>query len=260
MGCTWMLLAMGCDYNTFSPITPPQEVTPLPNMEISSLRERCVNGPVSLTGEGVILSGYVTSSDRSNNFYQTLLLEDNSGAMEIRAGGYDLYNRYPIGRQLIIRADSLTAAISNGMLQIGLKGNTPTYPVEAMESPIILNRHLFPTDISVIPAPLTTNIPGLRESRIGILIRINQLRLNPPVDTTWAVPATLSATHTPGNVALKFRSGSDSIYVYTSGYASFAGEKVPRDEVSITGILQRGKVEGKEVYQLKMRDLNDVQF
>ena len=95
--------------------------------------------------------------------------------------------------------------------------------------------------------------------RIGCLVRIARLCLDTPSDTTWAVPAAVSADGTPRSALLKFRCGADSVYVYTSGYASFAGERVPHGPVSVTGILLPGKVGGRRVYELKMRDLNDVQ-
>ncbi|MFR4026103.1 MAG: hypothetical protein ACLTZY_10975, partial [Alistipes indistinctus] len=68
------------------------------------------------------------------------------------------------------------------------------------------------------------------------------MRLDGAVDTTWALPASLSPSGTPQNVNLKFRSSpSDSIYVYTSGYANFAGDRVPTAPVSLTGIPMQGK-------------------
>lgn len=56
----------------------PDETAPLPNMSVATLRERCAVGPVAFSGSGVVLSGYVTTSDRADNFYRTLMLEDNS--------------------------------------------------------------------------------------------------------------------------------------------------------------------------------------
>ena len=106
---------------------------------------------------------------------------------------------------------------------------------------------------------LPTTIAGLNDDRIGCLVRIARLCLDTPSDTTWAVPAAVSADGTPRSALLKFRCGADSVYVYTSGYASFAGERVPHGPVSVTGILLPGKVGGRRVYELKMRDLNDVQ-
>ena len=101
--------------------------------------------------------------------------------------------------------------------------------------------------------------------RIGNLYEkvcsIENLQLDPVADTTWALPVALTGEEEPRSAAIKFRevSGEDSIYVYTSGYASFAGDAVPCVPVSITGILLYDKIDGREVYQLKMRDEQDVQ-
>ena len=224
IGCAAALLAAGCGYDDFGEPHPADETAPLPNMSVATLRERCAVGPVAFSGSGVVLSGYVTTSDRADNFYRTLMLEDNSGAVEVCAGLYDLHNDYPVGCRLTLSADGLTAALDDGLLRIGLRGGSATEPVAPMESPAIA-----------------------------------RLCLDTPSDTTWAVPAAVSADGTPRSALLKFRCGADSVYVYTSGYASFAGERVPHGPVSVTGILLPGKVGGRRVYELKMRDLNDVQ-
>ena len=156
-------------------------------------------------------------------------------------------------------ADGLTAALDDGLLRIGLRGGSATEPVAPMESPAIVRRHLLRTGETILPTALPTTIAGLNDDRIGCLVRIARLCLDTPSDTTWAVPAAVSADGTPRSALLKFRCGADSVYVYTSGYASFAGERVPHGPVSVTGILLPGKVGGRRVYELKMRDLNDVQ-
>lgn len=259
IACAAVLLAAGCGYNDFGEPHPENGVVPLPNMSVGTLRERCTAGPVSFSGSGVVLSGYVTTSDRAGNFYRSLMLEDNSGAVEVYAGLYDLHNDYPVGCRLVLPADGLTAALDDGLLRIGLPGGSDAEPVVAMESPVIVRRHLLRTDETIAPAALPMTIAGLNDDRLGRLVRISRLCLDTPSDTTWAVPAKVSVDGTPRSALLKFRCGTDSVYVYTSGYASFAGERVPHVPVSVTGILLSGKVGGRRVYELKMRDLNDVQ-
>ena len=62
------------------------------------------------------------------------------------------------------------------------------------------------------------------------------------------------------SASLKFKSPpDDSIYVTTSGYASFAREKAPHDQVAITGILLKTPINGTQRYQLKLRDMGDVE-
>jgi hypothetical protein len=45
--------------------------------------------------------------------------------------------------------------------------------------------------------------------------------------------------------------------VYTSQYADYAQKIIPSGKVSLTGILQYGKVEGQDYYIVKMRDEKD---
>ena len=40
-------------------------------------------------------------------------------------------------------------------------------------------------------------------------------------------------------------------------YADYATRQIPTGEIAITGILQYGKVNGKEYYMIKMRDEKD---
>ena len=47
------------------------------------------------------------------------------------------------------------------------------------------------------------------------------------------------------------------IAIYTSEYADYAQNPIPTGAVSITGILQYGKVDGEELYIIKMRDEKD---
>lgn len=254
------VLVTACDYNTFDEADPSEEHTPLPNLQIGTLRERCLSGSVELSDE-MVLSGYVTSSDRANNFYRTLMIEDNTGAAEMLVGLYDLHNLYPVGAQLVVKCGGLAAELDDGLLRVGLADHLTSYTVTYMESRVVVDQHLFLSGMKVEPNPLKTTIDRLLPERVGRLVRIENLRLDPVADTTWALPVALTGEEEPRSATIKFRdvSGQDSIYVYTSGYASFAGDTVPKGTVSITGILLSGKVDGEEVYQLKMRDEQDVQ-
>lgn len=129
-----------------------------------------------------------------------------------------------------------------------------------MESRVVVARHVVRTGRTIDPAPMPLAPSRFAEAKLGSLVRVAGLRMEPVCDTTWAVPARLSADGTPRTALLKFfTDGGDSLYVSTSGYASFAGDTVPRGRLELTGILFRGKVGGKMVYELKMRDRYDIQ-
>lgn len=249
----------GCDYDRFDPPEPHTADVPVPTMSIATLRSLYKGDPVLIAGKrSVVVSGNVTTSDREGNFFRSFFIEDETGAVEIRAGLYDLHTVYRLGQQVTVVADSLTLGLTGGVLQLGLASSA--YETDYMDHRVVIDRHVFRNERfeTVIPRPVTP--ARLDDAWLGTLVRFDGMRLDGAVDTTWALPASLSPSGTPQNVNLKFRSSpSDSIYVYTSGYANFAGDRVPTAPVSLTGILMQGKVGGRTVYQVKLRDLKDVE-
>lgn len=250
---------ISCDYDRFNAPNQKSNSVPVTTMDIAALRTFYQDDPVWVVGQrSVVVSGYVTTSDQAGNFYRSFFIEDETGAVEIRAGLYDLYATYRLGQQVTVVADSLTLGMTNGVLQLGL--GSAAYETDYMNHRVVVDKHLFRGERfeEVIPRPVKAG--QLNEEWLGTLVRFDGVHLDGGVDTTWALPASLSASGVPQSAYLKFRDEkSDSIYVVTSGYASFAGETVPTEAVSVTGILMQGKVNGKLVYQLKMRDLNDVE-
>lgn len=255
-----LFFASGCGYNDFADPTPGDPELPVPSMRISTLRSLYRGTPVALEGEEITVMGRITTSDFTNNFYRTFMVEDETGAVEIRAGLYDLHAIYRRGQRVIIKARGLSLGMSDGLLQLGLHSYSPaSYEVEYIDARPLLDRYVVRTELLDDEAPLAVPLPALTGDMVGRLVRIDGLRIDYPSDTTWAVPASLSPSGLPRNVNLLFRqTPADSIFVYTSGYANFAGERVPRGAVGIVGILLQGKVNGKLCYQLKMRDMNDV--
>lgn len=250
---------ISCDYDRFNAPNQKPNSVPVTTMDIAALRTFYQDDPVWVVGQrSVVVSGYVTTSDQAGNFYRSFFIEDETGAVEIRAGLYDLYATYRLGQQVTVVADSLTLGMTNGVLQLGL--GSAAYETDYMNHRVVEDKHLFRGERfeEVIPRPVKAG--QLNEEWLGTLVRFDGVHLDGGADTTWALPASLSASGVPQSAYLKFRDEkSDSIYVVTSGYASFAGETVPTEAVSVTGILMQGKVNGKLVYQLKMRDLNDVE-
>lgn len=247
-----------CEYNSWTEEDTGYVPLPVPTMDIATLRGLYYDRPVEITG-GVVLRGSVTASDESGNFYRSFMLEDATGAVEIRAGLYDMHNVYRTGARVVVAARSLTLGMEDALLQLGL-GSDGRGGVGYMDHRAVAERYLFRTGESSDVVPETLPVSGLRDEKVGCLVRIEGLRLDPPCDTTWALPSVLSATGVPRSADLKFRTPTgDSLYVFTSGYASFAAERVPVGPLRITGILLRGKVNGRSVYRLKIRDLYDVE-
>lgn len=255
--CLLIALCCGsCSYDRFEEPEPQPGPLPVPNMKLGTLRSLYPGHPVEVSG--AVLAGSVNSSDEASNFHRSFIIEDPTGAVEIRAGLYDLYRWYTPGRQVVVRAEGLTLGMENGVLQLGLASDR--YPTDYMDHQAVVDRYVYRGEAVEAVRPRLAEPADLCPEWCGTLVRLDALYLDVQADTTWAVPGRLSVTGVPRSASLKFRrSPDDSLYVFTSGYARFAGERVPRGLVSLRGILMRGEINGREVYQLKMRDLNDVQ-
>ena len=69
--------------------------------------------------ESMILEGVVVADDSSGNFYRALIVQDQTAGIEVRFAVSDLYNDYPMGRQVFIQCKGLTLSNYNGVLQLG---------------------------------------------------------------------------------------------------------------------------------------------
>jgi hypothetical protein len=236
--------------------TPPQEsATPeATNITIGDLHQLCGSRTIDIN-EDIIIGGYVTSSDKAENFYKSFTIEDATRGAEIMAGVFDTYNIYPIGTYLTIRLNGCSIGEHYGVMQIGLKAAAySAYPTEYFASQVLLDKHIRRYDITRKIAPKPLEIATLKPSLCGMLVNIGPLRhLRDESATLW--DGNENGCWGGYNI-FEDRQG-ERIIVYTSDYADYAKQQIPSLEIAITGILQQGKVDGKEYYMIKMRDEKD---
>lgn len=220
-----------------------------PNISIADLHKQVGSRRVTIS-EPIIIGGYVTTSDEASNFYRTLCIEDASGGVEIMAGIYDLHNIYPEGSYLTISLAGCAVGEHYGILQVGTEAAAySNYPTDYFSSRVLLDRHVKCYDLRQNIAPKPVRIEELRPTLCGRLVNISTLTL------TALSPSNESGAWSGYNIFADQQ--GNTIAVYTSAYASFADEIVPTQEVSLTGILQYGDVEGEDMYIIKMRHEKD---
>lgn len=241
------LLLISCKYFDEPAVDAP--IPQSPNMAIADLHEQVGSRRVTIS-EPIIIGGYVTTSDKASNFYRTLCIEDASGGVEIMAGIYDLHNIYPEGSYLTISLAGCAVGEHYGILQVGTETAAySNYPTDYFSSRILLDKHVRCYDLRQNIAPKPVRIEELSPTLCGRLVNISSLTL------TALSPSNESGAWSGYNIFADQQ--GNTIAVYTSAYASFADEIVPTQEVSLTGILQYGDVEGEDMYIIKMRHEKD---
>lgn len=75
--------------------------------------------PVNAEGDSIIVGGRITSSDLEGNVYQTLVVEDETGALYFGVNMYDINEKYQYGQEVRINVTGMIAGGYNGLLQVG---------------------------------------------------------------------------------------------------------------------------------------------
>lgn len=239
--CFTICIMSGC--KKFDEPSQDSDVAQAANIAIADLHAM-LGGRTIIIDQNIIIGGYVTSSDKASNFHRTFMIEDASGGAEIMAGLYDLHNIYPKGYYIAVNLKGCAIGEQLGVMQIGMPAASYSYyPTDYFASRAVIDKHIKRYNIQRDVAPLPLSIGELTPSHCGRLVNINGLSAT--LQSVWS-----------GYQIFTDNNGQD-IAVYTSEYADYAQTPMPNGRVSITGILQYGKVEGQEYYIIKMRDEKD---
>lgn len=239
------LFSVGCfdrfDDRTAQSVPEPATAT------VAELRRLCSGTGTDITAN-VVIAGCVTTSDEAGNFSRTFFVEDSTGGAEIMAGTYDIHNKYPVGATVSLNLAGCTAAVENGVLQIGLKPRSYSQrPAEYFMTNVLLDKHIIRGDVlsEVVP---TVNAAADTE-HCGRLVNIAGLRHAPTGPNDDGIFAGYRRFIAPD--------GSE-IYSYVREYADFADDAIPDGEVSLCGILLYGRVTGiGDRFIIKPRSRND---
>ncbi len=242
------LSCIGC-YNSFDSLETDSydSSAPEPNATIEHLH-KAFDAGVRYIEEDIVMRGKVTANDEGGNFFMSFIIEDDGYAIEVLDGLYNSYVRHPIGADIILCAKGLAMDSYNGMLRLGLPGDIDSpYSVEHLESEAIVDKHIWIKAIGDKPLAQSIDLADVNaRCNIGSLVRVDNLTFAGVEQSQWA------------GYTLFCTPARDSLWCYTSEYATFAREYIPYDRVSLTGIFKIGAVDTLPAQRIiQMRDAMD---
>lgn len=232
---------------------------------IASLRDNEVRPGGVFLGDDIVIRGRVISSDREENFYNALFVDDGTGALELRISGYNLAAAYPEGLDVALCLGGLYADYEHGVLQVGYQPTSHTnHAVADIASRQVIDRVVVHSNRVERVTPRITPIRELSPRDCGRLHYFEGLQLaeststdTPPDNRQENEDDTTSEARWRGYALLRTTAG-DSIAIYTSENAEFADERIPTTPISVIGILEWAPYDGEEeCYQLRMRYASD---
>lgn len=245
------IVMSSCEYNQFD--NPPTD-EPITDMvathTIAQLKNMYAPGG-TLINEDIIISGKVISSDREGNVARALIIQDNTGGIEIKIASYSLYNYYKQGMIVYLKCKGLKLGAYGGTISIGATTPDTNYENDFIPFPVKDN-YLFRGITESPVAPRLLTIPTLSQQYSNTLIKLENVQfLASELELTYADPVnkkTENRTLTDIN--------NNRFIVRTSGYARFAGDVIAQGSGEIVGILTYFNTTA----QLTIISLNDVKL
>lgn len=253
-----LLLLLALAATTFTACTkefdqPPFEELPniTANATIAEIAARhTIGGADQLIDDSLIISGIVVADDRSGNFFEKLIIQDETGGIELRLNTGDLYNNYPVGRRVFVKCKGLYVGDYSGSVQ--LNGS----PETALEAALVPKHVIGGARNQPLPTRVK-RIDQITPADVNTLIQFDSVEFSfGSLDTTYADPVGKNSV----NLTVRDCDGNQ-IILRTSGYADFAGVRTASGRGNLTavlGVFSSDATFESDEYQLAIRDLTDV--
>lgn len=235
-----------------------------------TLENSAVMVPQKDNGDHYIIHGRVISCDASGNIYQSLVIQDETTALNLSIREANMWSYYREGQDVVIDATGLYAGLYNGLPQLGWLDEYNGAASMTFMSWFMFREHNqlngLPNDNyqylpiesewpSANPYCLTVkNIGEITAYSGGSIPLMSQLVEIQNVSFQDAGVETFAPYHESVNRTIVDSYGN-SMTVRTSGYSNFYNQLLPEGTGTVRGILSyyRG-------WQILLRDIDDVMF
>lgn len=208
------------------------------------------------------IQGVVTGNDVGGNIYNSLYIQDNTGAIVLSIGQGGLYGPLSIGNSVLIELNGLYVGGYGKQPQIG---TTYTDPKKEGATPQVgrMTRYTWNEHYKLIDS-----IPGLKanpfeqkfslmpldiEQFCGQLVTLKGVELKDADGTAVFAPSDGSVELT-ANCANRPIKNFSTLLLRTSKFADFANVTIPTGRVDITGVASRYN----DAWQIMMRTAEDI--
>jgi len=220
-------------------------------VSIKSVKKLHYTGEFEVVQQNMSIEAVVVANDASNNLYKTIAVQDSTAGIMILLDGINLYQEFPIGAVLRIQLKDLILTDYRRMVQIVAAIDTSNGSLQTTGIPSpLFSKHIVIVKDQPNIKPIQVNFKNLHDSLQGRLIKLSNVEFA-SADTNLSFAD--KKNKIGASRALKFCTGG-TVYLRTSGYADFAGIKLPSGNGDLVGVYSVYNSE-KQVF---IRDTSDI--
>ncbi|MGY0391446.1 DUF5689 domain-containing protein [Bizionia sp. KMM 8389] len=215
--------------------------------------------------ENIYIKGYVSSSDKTGNFFKEFYLQDSPSnpttAIKVVINQVDLYNQFNFGREVYVSLQDLYVGeerVGNGVITIGGDTETDQYGTTVTSLGLTKARtHVFRSAVTEDITPLEVGLSEISGDLVGIYVQANGVEFadnllglryfDPSVDydTQRQIQSCESVNYT-------------TINLETSSFSDFKNDLLPEGNGSINAVVSK-TFDGSSVV-LALNTTEDVNF
>ena len=191
--------------------------------------------------EDVIIRGIVIGDDRSGNLYKTMVIQDETGGIQILLDLNSYYNSYPIGREVFIKCNDLFLSDYAGLIQLGGGIVAGTRPSLSDIPAAKISNVIFKGTLNNVVTPATVTVgqlgTGMQNKYISTLVKLEGFRFAAAdFGKTFASAGVTSPSAASYDIYRCDDLTNSDIEIRTSNYANFASTPIPTGIGPITAI------------------------
>jgi len=213
----------------------------------------------------IVIKGYVSSSDRTGNFYKEIYIQDNfenpTTAIKVIINQTDLYNKFNKGREVYIKLKDLLIGeerIGNGVITIGGGSETDQYGTTVTSLGLNqVNAKMFRSPTTMDIVPLNVSFGDISEGHVGLFVQIDGVEFEDDLDgKRYFDPIEDFDTQRTMQSCTGF--DYSNFVLETSSFSDFKNELLPTGNGSIAGIIAKDYF--GEMLLMTLNSTDDVNF
>ncbi|WP_104735292.1 DUF5689 domain-containing protein [Hanstruepera ponticola] len=230
---------------------------------VSEAKSYFVPGEVTAITTNVYVKGYVSSSDRTGNFYKEFFIQDSpsnpTAAIKVVLNQVDSYNQFNFGREVYINLNGLVIGEVRGgddVIAIGGTGNSDG-EVEQITGNRVPSK-IFRSQVTETMEPLVVTFSQVNDSHIGMYVMVENAQFPDSLEGEFYVDP-FDDFDTSRTIQSCDGFGYSSFPLETSSFADFAQLPLPTSGGgTIAGVITKTFNGSNLVMALNTTD--DVKF
>lgn len=201
---------------------------------------------VSAVTSDIYIKGYVTSSDRTGNFFKEIFLQDSpenpTAGIKITVNQVETYNQFNVGREVYVNLKGLFIGeerVGNKVITIGGSTKTDQFGTAVLRmTQKQMKNHMFRSQETAAMIPLTLGITDISNANIGMLVKLEEVEFADNLNgLQYFDPTEEFDTRRKLQACTGF--SYSTLPLETSSYATFKEVYLPTGNGNLTGVISK---------------------